>query len=305
MQLKPALKSSKAERHWILRETPPGAANERDLESLQSYSRVSVTACLLIILVMLTGACGRSSKSSLKHASEAWDSGDYEVAAREYERYLMANPGGPESPAARFQLANIYYLNLHRYDQARVHYTALLNEEPSNPDAFQARERLAEVLAELGRSYEAIAEFENLDTADAIERRRIRLRIAELYVDQKNYNQALTEYEKVTDAGVYDELTEQAYQREASVYHIARGQYSQALPIYQKLAAETANAETRRRALYGISDCYAGLYRFEEAIKTLHEIRDDSEQAHIKTRLAELEQQKHEASQARSSIQQR
>lgn len=305
MQLKPALKSSKARRHCFLRKAVPGSANERDLKRLRSCSQISGLACLLIILAMLTGGCGRSGKSSLKHASEAWDSGDYEVAAREYERYLAANPGAPDSLAARFQLANIYYLNLHKYDQARVHYMALLNEEPSNPDAFKARERLAEVLAELGRSYEAIAEFENLDTVDATERRRIRLRIAELYVDQKNYNQALTEYEKVTEAGVYDELTEQAYQREASVYHIARGQYSQALPIYQKLAAETTNAETRRRALYGISDCYAGLYRFEEAIKTLHEIKDDSEQAHIKTRVAELEQQKREASQARSAIQQR
>lgn len=259
----------------------------------------------MILLAVLTDGCGRSGKGSLKHASEAWDSGDYEVAAREYERYIAVNPGGPESLAARFQLANIYYLNLHRYDQARVHYTAFLNEEPSNPEAFKARERLAEVLAELGRSYEAIAEFENLDPADANERRRIRLRIAELYVDQKNYNQALTEYEKVIESGVYDDITEQAYQREASIYHIARGQYAQALPIYQKLAAETTNAETRRRALYGISDCYAGLYRFDEAIKTLHEIKDDSEQGHIKTRVAEFEQQKREAAQARSAIQQR
>ena len=304
MQLKPAWKSSEGERHCILRRTPPEFVNERGLKRLRYYSHVSGLGCLLIILATMS-ACGRSGKSSLNHAAEAWDSGDYEVAAQEYERYLAANPGGPESLAARFQLANIYYLNLHRYDQARIHYTALLNEEPSSPDAFKARERLAEVLAELGRSYEAIAEFENLDPLDPNERRRIRLRIAELYVDQKNYNQALTEYEKVTEAGVYDEMTEQAYQREASVYHIARGQYSQALPIYQKLAAETTNAETRRRALYGISDCYAGLYRFEEALNTLHEIKDDSEQAHIKTRVTELEQQKREASQARSAIQQR
>jgi len=257
----------------------------------------------LIFSSVLQGGCGRSTKGSLRHASEAWDSGDYEGAAREYEHYIAENPTGPESLEARFQLANIYYLNLHKFDQARVHYAALLNEEPSHPEAFKARERLAEVLAELGRSYEAIAEFESLDAADSNERRRIRLRIAELYVDQKNYNQALTEYEKVPESGVYDEMTEQAYQREASIYHIARGQYQQALPIYQRLAAETANPETRRRALYGASDCYAGLYRFDEAIKTLHEIKDDTEQAHIKTRVAELEQQKREAAQARSAIQ--
>ena len=276
-----------------------------DLKRVRAYCQIFGPGCLLILLFAVTAGCGRSSKGSLNHASEAWDSGDYELAAREYEQYIAANPIGPDSLGARFQLANIYYLNLHRYDQARVHYTALLNEEPSYPDAFKARERLAEVLAELGRSYEAVAEFENLDPADTNERRRIRLRIAELYVDQKNYNQALTEYDKVTESGVYDDMTEQAYQRVASIYHIARSQYQKALPIYQKLAAETTSAETRRRALYGISDCHAGLYRFDEAIKTLHEIKDDSEQAHIKIRLAELELQRREAAQARSAIQQK
>jgi len=283
---------------------PPFVWLRRNLKRVRAYFQISGLSCLLVFLFVLA-ACGRSSKGSLKHASEAWDSGDYELAAREYEQYIAAYPTGPESLEARFQLANIYYLNLHRYDQARLHYAAFLNEEPSHPDAFKARERLAEVLAELGRSYEAVAELENLDPADANERRRIRLRIAEIYVDQKNYNQALTEYDKVTEAAAYDEISEQAYQRVASIYHIARGQYQKALPIYQKLAAETASAETRRRALFGISDCYAGLYRFDEAIKTLHEIKDDSEQAHIKTRLIELEQQRREAAQARSAIQQR
>ncbi|HWC77432.1 MAG TPA: tetratricopeptide repeat protein, partial [Blastocatellia bacterium] len=247
---------------------------------------------------------GDSGEASLRRASDAWDSGDYEVAAEEYERYLTKNSGGAEALNARFQLANIYYLNLNRYELARLHYHAFLEEQPSHPNAYTARERLAEVLAELGRSYEAIAEFENLAPHDSTERRRIRLRIADLYVDQKNYNQALTEYEKVTEAGVYDEMAEQALQRVASIYHIARAQYQLALPIYERLVAETSNPETRRRALYGISDCYAGLYRFDEAIGILREIRDESEQAYIKSRVVDLEHQKRDAAQAKTAVQQ-
>jgi tetratricopeptide (TPR) repeat protein len=258
-----------------------------------------------IALCLLAAACARGSEQALKHAADAWDSGDYEGAAEEYERYLEQDPSGEGSPEARFQLANIYYLNLHRYDQARAHYSTFLNSAPSHPNAAVARERLAEVLAELGRSYEAISELENIHSFDAYERRRIRLRIAELYYEQKNYNQALTEYEKVSGEGEYDELAEQAYQRQASIYHIARRQYQQALPAYQKLASLTSNPETRRRAIYGIVECYAGLYQFDDAIRALREVKEEGEQGYVARRISELEQQKREAAEARSAVQQR
>jgi tetratricopeptide (TPR) repeat protein len=258
---------------------------------------------MLLVSVLATG-CGRRARGTLEHASDAWDSGNYEVAAGEFERYIANNPTGTESLGARFQLANIYYLNLHRYEQARAHYTAFLNQQPSHPDAYKARERLAEVLVELGRSYDAISELENLNPAGGDERRRIRLRIADLYVDQKNFNQALTEYEKVTEAGVYDDMTEQAYQREASILHIARGQHKQALSIYQKLAAETSSPEIRRRALYGMSDCHAGIYQFDEAIKILREIKDEGEQPYIVRRVSSLEKLRAEAAEARNAVQQ-
>jgi tetratricopeptide (TPR) repeat protein len=260
-------------------------------------SRSLVSLAIILSLGLLI-SCGESSEQNLRRAAEAWDSGDYSVAAEEYEQYLAVNPTGSRSSEARFQLANIYYLNLRKYEAARSHYVAFLSHDPAHANSFAARERLAEVLAELGRSYEAIAEFENLNPQDDNERRRIRLRIAELYVDQKNYNQALTEYEKVTEAHEYDEMSEQAYQREAAIYHITRAQYQLALPLYQKLATLTKNPETRRRALYGVSDCYSAMYRFDEAIKTLREIKDEGEQPEITRRISNLEQRRREVGHA-------
>lgn len=250
---------------------------------------------------MAAGACRQSAEGSLKRAAEAWDSGDYRAAAEEYERYLEQDPSGEKSSEARFQLANIYYLNLHRYEQARAHYKTLLDQDPSHANAMTARERLAEVLVELGRSYEAIGEYENLNPQDANERRRIRLRIADLYFDQKNYSQALTEYEKVTGPAAFDELSELAYLREVSIYN-ARAQYQQALTIYEKLASESDDPKVRLRVAYGIADAQAGLYRFDEAIKTLRAIKDEREQAYIARRVAEMEQQKREAAEARTGL---
>ena len=264
--------------------------------------RVAPTFCISLILLTVAVGCGRDVEQSLQRAVEAWDSGDYKLAAEEYERYLEKDSDSEKAAEARFQLANIYYFKLQRYDQARTNYTTFLERNHTHANAQLARERLAEVLGEMGRSYEAIAEYENLNPQNEIERRRIRLRIADLYFAQRNYSQALTEYEKVIEKVAYDELSEQAYLREASIYHIERGQYQQAVLVYQMLATASRDAEVRVRALYGLADCYAGLYQFNEAIKTLREIKEPREQTDIARRVEELEQQKREAAQAGNGL---
>lgn len=276
------------------------------LESLRASRRLSLLALLLLpALVLGATACRRSGEHSLSRAVEAWDSGDYEQAAEEYEEHLKSYPTGEKSLGARLQLANIYYLNLRRHGQAIGHYKEFLNQDPSNENAHVARERLAELLAETGRSYEAIAEYENLNPQEAKERRRVRLKIADLYYEQKNYSQALTEYARVTDGADYDDLSEQAYQREASIHHISRAQYRQALDSYGKLVALTADPEVRLRATFGMADCYAGLYQFDQAIDTLRKVTDEGEQRYISRRIGELEHQKREAAQAKTEIQKR
>jgi len=270
------------------------------------YRVLTLLICVVIVTVSLSAAtgCSRSGKESLKRAAEAWDAEDYEAAAQEYEQFLQIEPKGEESITARLRLANIYYLNLHRYDQARAHYQEMLAQDSSHAEAPLARERLAESLAELGRSYEAIAEYESINPSDSGERRRIRLRIADLYSEQRNYNQALTEYERVVEGSEYDEMSEQSYSRQATIYHVARSQYQKALPIYQLLASRSSDPKTVRRAIYGIADCYAGTFQFDEAIKTLRQIADQSEQSYITKRIEELELQKRESAQARGRVEQ-
>ena len=260
-------------------------------------SLVAMTLCALLA----GSGCDKDEEQSLKRGADAWDSGDYQTAAKEYEQYLQRNPTGQQSLEARFQLANVYYLNLQRYEQARSHYKEFLDQDPSNPKAYTVRERLAGVLADLGRSYEAINEYEKLNPQDKAERRRVRLLIADLYYDQKNYSQALTEYEKVIEEADFDDLSEQAYLREATIYN-TRSQHKQALEVYQRLVSQAKDPESQRRATYGIADSYAGMDQFDEAIKALKQIKDESEQSYITSRVAELEQKKREAAQARTGV---
>ena len=257
---------------------------------------------LTLCAALFNLGCSEDDEQALKRGAEAWDSGDYAGAAEEYEQYIKRYPSGQQSLEARFQLANIYYLNLQRYEQARIHYREFIEQDPANPKAYTARERLAGVLADLGRSYEAIAEYENLNPQDRAERRRIRLLIADLYYNQKNYSQALTEYEKVIEQAEFDDLSEQAYLREATIYN-TRSQYRQALEVYRRLASQTSEPESRRRAIYGIAEAHAGLFQFDEAIKALKQIEDESEQNYIATRIIELEQKKREAAQVQTGVQ--
>lgn len=272
------------------------------ISSLLPFSFRLLLILTVVLLVVLIVACKRDSTDTLEHATAAWDAGDYPQAADAYEKFLYQYPTGEPSLTARFKLANIYYLNLRRYDQARAHYQEFLRQDGTHAEAAVARERLAEVLAELGRIYEAVAEYEKLNPPDVNERRRIRLKIAALYYDQKDFSQALTEYQKVIDGAEYDEMAEQAYLRQASIY-AARNQYQPALDAYQKLAANSGDARVQTRAQYGLADCYVGLAQYDEAIKALRAIKDEREHPHIAQRISELEQQKREAAQARSGLQ--
>lgn len=274
---------------------------KKNIKSRHFVTVSAISLALILFAVVFISACQKKKDGSISHAVEAWDAGEYATAAEEYEHFLQVYPTGEQALEARFQLANVYYYNLNKYEPARLHYKEFLNQAPSHANAKKARERLAEVLSELGRSYDAIAEYENLHPQDEKDRRRLRLRIADLYYEQKNYSQSLTEYLKVTEPAEYDELSEQAYLREASIYHITRSQYKQAIPVYQKLADETSDAKVRIRALYAIADCYAEILELDQAVKVLRDIKDESEQSYIARRITEFESRKREAAQARNA----
>src|SRR2546425_7328402 len=109
-------------------------ANGRFAPSLPRPVALSLLFCLMLV-VILSGACHRDVEQSLGRAAEAWDSGDYKLAAEEYERYLEQDPTSEKASEARFQLANIYYFKLQRYDQARAHYSTFLERNPTHSNA--------------------------------------------------------------------------------------------------------------------------------------------------------------------------
>ena len=248
--------------------------------------------------------CSSSSASGVERARQAWDSQNYEGAAREYEEFLANAPQGPEAEEAEFALADIYNHNLKQFDRARDRYTSFLEKYPASQHAYEARERLAQVYVELKNLRESIEQYELLaqQFPDSPDRRKTRATIADLYFQENEFDQAELEYNRVLENAPYDALSEQAMLRLASIYHLVRNQDERSLPLYDRIAESTNDPAVRRSTLYSLSEAYARLFRYDEAIATLKRIEDPSEVQYVTERTAELERQKKEHSAAPPEI---
>lgn len=248
----------------------------------------------LILLGAFVAGCGVSMEPPLTRAREAWRDQDYLEAAQAYEEYLATDPGGDEAADARFTIAGVYYHNLKQYELARYHYAAYLAAYPTGVRAYEARERLAEVNVELKQLPEAIAQYELLlvEHPNPPDWRKIRSTIADLYFRLEDFNQAEIEYTKVVESASYDELTEQALLRLASVAHKVRSRGEVAIPLYERVTTSTSDPAVRRTALKSLSDVYADMFRFDEAVATLKRIEDPEEAPYVERRIAELEKQR-------------
>ena len=257
-----------------------------------------------VLQVCLLAACTTHSVPAVERARSAWDDQNYAAAAEAYEEFLATAPQGTEAEEAEFMLADIYNHNLKQFDRAHDHYAAFLERYPSSPHAYEARERLAEVSVELKNLPEAITQYELLsqEFPDAPDHRKTRATIADLYFQRNEFDQAELEYGRVLENAPYDPLTEQALLRLASIYHLVRNQDEKSLPIYDRVADSTNDSAVRRSALYSLSETYARLFRFDEAIGTLKRITEPDEAGYVATRTEELERQRKEHSTALPEI---
>jgi tetratricopeptide (TPR) repeat protein len=278
-----------------------GVGNTREPYSarrrLQAFASLLTPHSLLPTLFLFAASCGGGA-SPYERARDAWEQQDYSAAAAGYEEYLASSPEGPEVEEAEIQLADIYYLKLKQYDKARERYALFLERYPASEHTYDARQRLAEVNVALGRPIEAIAQYEEAVALrpDAAGGRTIRVAIADLYFEANNFSQAELEYGRVADNTAYDDLTEHSLLRTATIHHMIRDEDEKAIPLYERVAASTEDPVVRRQALYSLSDTYADLFRFDEAIAALGRVDDPSEAEYVAKRTAELEKQKRQHS---------
>ncbi len=268
------------------------------------FVRLGLPAVLLFSLLWPAPACRRHPRVTIEEARRAWDADRFQDAARLYEQVLAQSrdpDGSAEGRVARFELADTYNFNLHDNRAAARHYAALLKAlGPSDrsKQAFDARLRLAEVYARMGEFRDAINEYETLLLffPDVPEKRALRATIAQLYYDRKDYDQARTEYLRVTTDVPFDALSEAAYQRVAGIDHHLRRKYEEAAATYQILIDKATDPKIRRTAQLDRAECLTQLLRFEDAADLLRSIPQTTpeEKADIRGRLKTIKQQRRE-----------
>lgn len=249
---------------------------------------LSGTFPLLLLILMTASGCSRGAL--LDRAQAAWDSGDYEKSAQFYEEFLKENPGSEQAAMARYRVATICQRDLKQYDRAIQHFIHVIEDYPKSPDAWQARIRLSECYAAVGKNREAIIEYESAlnMTQDAKEKRRLRLNIADLYYDTNDLGQAVAEYGKVVENAPYDELSERAFLRIGGI-RLLRDEFEEAIPAYQTVADKTADKTIRRVARYGLTDCYERTFQYDQAVRMLEETEPDpSTPEYIKKRIESI-----------------
>src|SRR5262245_22647064 len=244
--------------------------------------------CFLIFL----SSCGRPTL--LDNAQAAWDKADYGAAAGYYEQFLKENPQSDKAEFARLRAARICQRDLKQYDRAIQHYIHFIEEFPKSPDLVQARVQLAACYGLTNRPREAIGEYEGVlpKISDEIERRRLRLNIADMYFDLNDRGQALAEYQKVVANAPYDGLAERAYLRIGGI-RLLRDEYEDAIPAYQTVASSTKDPVIRRTARFGMADCYVRTLQYDLAIRILEQTEPDPKSPnYIQKRIASIREQR-------------
>ncbi|MDQ3013292.1 MAG: tetratricopeptide repeat protein [Acidobacteriota bacterium] len=238
----------------------------------------------------------------MDQAQAAWDRGDYPTAAQAYEEYLTKTPQGDKAAFARLRAATVYRRDLKQYDRAIQHYLHFIEDFPKSPEIYQARLSLAECYAATQKFREAISEYENALPAaqdlaaqnlkDGIkEKRRIRLKIADLYYELKDLGQAQAEYQKVTADAAYDDLYELAFLQIGGI-HLLRDEFDEAIPAYRTVAENTGDKALRRMARFRLADCYERTFQYDLAVQTLRETEaDPAAPNYISQRVAAIEEE--------------
>jgi tetratricopeptide (TPR) repeat protein len=238
---------------------------------------------LLTGLLLLMTACSRGAL--LEEAQQSWDSGDYAAAADLYETYLRERPQSDDAPQVRYRVGTICARDLRQYDRAIEHFIRLIEDHPRFGEIRDARLRLAECYAAVGKRDEAISEYEGVLplVSDEKERRRLRLNVAELYYEDNDMRQAIVEYEKVVVGAAYDDLSERAQLRIGQVHYL-RDEFEDAIPAYQMVIDNSRDPVVKRVAQLGKVDCHERALQFDLAIKTIEELEADPKAPDFKSR---------------------
>lgn len=252
--------------------------------------RKGLQAAIALALGALLAGCSSDAREIMGQAEACWRKGDYENAIR-FNRQAIANaPRSKEAAQALLKIGTIYYRNLRQIRDAINTFNHLAAQFPGAPEEYEARLLLAEIYAnEVGDLTQAIAEYDRLLTWPKLrDREEIEFRRADAYFKSNDFDRALRELQGIQESGVTGHLADQISLKIGNIYLIQK-RYEDALPPFERVA-HCPSAECRRHAILGMAEAYEGLFDFDKAIEAVRQLDATPEnQARIREEVARLE----------------
>ncbi len=257
----------------------------------------SVRILLLGLCLTGMGACSRSEAHLFGKAEGAQRVGSYDQAVMLYQSYLQKYPNGEFAEKGRYNLGNIYYLNLRDTARAQAAYEGFLEIYPNSQYAFMVGDRLAELyerdLLDYRKAIDILEQI-SLHTPSRDDWRRVRYKIATDYFHLDQFDQAIIEFKKLIQDQPGEHRSDEARIKLAAIYEIRR-QWHEAIAQLQDIIDHSRCEDCRRHAQLEIVDCYASQEHLDQAIAALKRISPRPEDRdYVSQQLKELEKLKND-----------
>ncbi len=253
-------------------------------------------SALVAVVFLITGlGCEFSSKRQMGIAEKRMDQGDYLGAAREYEQLVEDFPKSRLAGEAYYWLGTLYQHYLDDPKRGLESFQLLVEHFPDH-------QRLPLALYSMGELYErhfqksrlAIATYQRLvsDHRDEPLSEKSQLRIAEIYFDLGELDQARMEWEHLIQKHPEGNYSDEALYRIAGTYYIQES-YDEAFERYQRLVREFPQSDFFLEAKYRMGNCLEETRQYSEALEIYEKILETyPNRAVLEMRIKEIRKHK-------------
>ncbi|QDV38253.1 tetratricopeptide repeat protein [Tautonia plasticadhaerens] len=259
-----------------------------------------------------TGVDAGAVPEALNFANGLFRARRFDLAVREYRRFLESGPGGTHRADALYGLANAHQF-LQEYDRARSAFEEFLRVAPAgHPNAATALFRVGELAYVLGDLPAARRALESYTAGPPAHRYQelawpylgdVRFREGDLDGAREAYEHALSAFpdgrladrsrlylgralakqgDREGALARFRELIDRpdAAQRDEAYYQVGRleleaGAFDRAVEAFEALEREVPQSAFAPRARLGRAEALTSLERFEEAAEAIEPLRDD------------------------------
>ncbi len=221
----------------------------------------------LFCCIFMNG-CVVKARIDYINAYKAWRANNFEEAIMLYQKVAESNPRSRYAALSRFNMGNIYNMNLQRYELAVIEYQkAIVLAGFKGPYAYLSQKGIAEIYKGEFKNYErAIFEYKELfkyeesgrDTEEILEE------IYQCYLSLKLYEDAEKEFLAYAGKTAISETEKNRIYVMIGNFNKLRGNWRSAVEYYGKAARDPVQ---EKNAKFLIAEIYFEKKMYKEALE--------------------------------------